>query len=334
MAKTNWGILSTANIGRKAMIPALKASKLADIRAVASRDLDNARQFADELQIEHAYGSYQELLEDDEINAIYIPLPNHLHKEWSIRAARAGKHVLCEKPLALTAEDCEEMKATADAHGVLLMESFMYRHHPRILAAREMVKTGKIGELKIINAGFTFWLADENDIRNQPEMGGGAVMDVGCYCINISRLMAGREPQVVQARAEWAFSGVDDKLVGMLDFGGGLMAHFDCGFNMESRQECIIAGTDGYLSLPRTFTPGLEETMIEEQKGKKSLLTHRFDGVDEYRLIAEDFMRSIPTGKPPYDANDAAANLRVIQACLQSARQNGSPVVIKTALNQ
>ena len=328
MEKTNWGILSTANIGRKAMIPALKASEMAEVRAVASRDLDKARQFADELQIAQAYGSYQDLLEDDEIQAVYIPLPNHLHKAWSIRAVRAGKHVLCEKPLALTAEDCEEMKSTAEAHGVLLMESFMYRHHPRIIAAREMVKSGKIGELKIIDTAFTFRLKDENDIRWKPEMGGGAVMDVGCYCINICRLMAGREPQVVQARAEWASSSVDEELVGMLDFGGGLMAHFDCGFNMESRQRCIIAGTDGYLSLPRTFTPGIEETIIKVHKGKNSLVKHRFDGVDEYRLIAEDFMRSIAKGTPPYDANDAAANMRVIQACLESARQNGSPVVI------
>lgn len=328
MQKFNWGILSTANIGRRAMIPALKASNMAEVMAVASRDLDKAHRFADDLEIKKAYGSYQELLEDDQIHAVYIPLPNHLHKEWSIKAAEAGKHVLCEKPLALTAEDCEAMKAAAEANGVLLMESFMYRHHPRILAAREMLRAGKIGELRVIDAAFTFRLDDVNDIRYQPEMGGGAVMDVGCYCINIIRLMAGREPKVVHARAAWAPSGVDDQLVAILDFEDGLIAHFDCGFNMESRQKCIIAGTDGYLSLPWTYTPGLDETLILDQKGHGSPEKHRFDGVDEYRLIAEEFMRSVPTGNPPYDADDAAANMRVILACLQSASQNGRLVKI------
>ncbi len=326
MTKFNWGILSTANIGQRAMIPALKASEMAEVSAVASRDLAKARRFADELEIEKAYGSYQELLDDDQVDAVYIPLPNHLHKEWSIKAAEAGKHVLCEKPLALTAEECQEMKAAAYANGVLLMESFMYRHHPRILAAREMVRNGKIGELKVIDASFTFRLDDKNDIRYQPEMGGGAVMDVGCYCINIIRLMAGREPKAVQARAEWASSGVDAQLVGILDFGDGLIAHFDCGFTMQSRQHCIIAGTDSYLSLPWTFTPGVEETLVEEQNGHGYPVKYRFDGVDEYLLIAEDFMRSIPTGNPPYDVSDAAANMRVILACLQSAQQKGSSV--------
>lgn len=328
MEKYKWGILSTADIGHRAMIPALKASQMAEVLAVASRDLNKARRFADDHGIEKAYGSYQELLEDDQVDAVYIPLPNHLHKEWSIKAAEAGKHVLCEKPLALTAEDCADMKAAADANGVLLMESFMYRHHPRILAAREMVRAGKVGKLKVIDASFTFRLENKNDIRYQPEMGGGAVMDVGCYCINIIRLMAGREPKVVQARAEWASSGVDDQLVAILDFEDGMLAHFDCGFTMQSRQQCTIAGTDGYFSLPWTYTPGVEETIIKEQKGHGSPVKHCFDGVDEYVMIAEDFMRSIPIGKPPYDAEDAAANMRVILACLESARQNGRPVEI------
>jgi predicted dehydrogenase len=328
MKKYRWGIISTANIGPKAMIHALKASEMAEVAAVASRDLEKAQQFADDLKIKKAYGSYKDLLDDDKIDAVYIPLPNHLHKEWSIRTAEAGKHILCEKPLALNPEECTEMKDAAEANGVLLMEAFMYRHHPRILAAKEMVRTGAVGDLKVINASFTFKLNNKEDIRYQPEMGGGAVMDVGCYCINIIRLMTGREPKVVQARAEWAPSGVDDMLVAMLDFGDGLIAHFDCGFNMESRQRCTIAGTDGYLSLPRTYTPGLHKCIIREHKGPQSSKKHRFEGVDEYRLIAEDFMRAIPDGKPPYDADDAAANLRVIQACLISARQNGDPVVI------
>jgi predicted dehydrogenase len=203
----------------------------------------------------------------------------------------------------------------------------MYRHHPRIIAAKEMVRKGVVGKLGAIEAAFTFVLNDKNDIRYQPEMGGGALLDVGCYCVNIIRLMAGHEPVTVQGRAVWAPSGVDDQLTGILDFGDGLIAHFDCAFTLAMRQRCIIAGTEGYLGLPFAFTPGLDKTEIIEKKGGSETI-HAFDGVDEYRLIAEDFMRAIPSGKAPYPAEDALANMRVLQCLLTSAKQDGQPVKI------
>ena len=259
----HWGILSTANIGRKAMIPALQASDMAAVIAVASRDGQRARQFAKELNIPKWYGNYQSLLDDPEIDAVYIPLPNHLHKPWSIKAAEAGKHILCEKPLALTPEECQAMFAAAEMHHVHLMESFMYRHHPRIKAAARIAQSGSLGRIKTIEFAFTFRLKNLGDIRYQPEMGGGSVMDVGCYCINLSRLMAGREPLAVQARAAWSETGVDQQMVAVLDFGDGLLAHFDCGFNQSSRQRAIIAGEDCFMVLRDVFLPGTGETRLQ-----------------------------------------------------------------------
>ena len=320
-----WGILSTANIGRKAMIPALQASSMAAVTAVASRDAQRARQFADDLNIPKSYGDYQALLDDPEIDAVYIPLPNHLHKPWTLKAAQAGKHILCEKPLALTPAECQEMFAAAEDHGVLLMESFMYRHHPRIQAAARRVRAGELGQIKTIESAFTFRLQDQHDIRYQPEMGGGSVMDVGCYCINLSRLMAGRDPQTVQARAAWSETGVDEQMVGVLDFGEGLLAHFDCGFNQSHRQRAIIAGTERFMVLRDVFLPGTGETRIHIVQGNEQQI-ESFEGVDEYRLIAEDFMRSVEKGEPPTPGEDAIANMRVIQSLIESARRDGKPV--------
>ena len=325
--KIKWGILSTANIGRKAMIPALQASAIAEVTAVASRDADRARQFADELNIPKAYGDYQALLDDPEIDAVYNPLPNHLHQPWSIRAAKARKHILCEKPLALNTQECEEMISAAQANQVLLMESFMYRHHPRIQEAARIVRAGELGEIKTIESAFTFRLRDKDDIRYQAEMGGGAVMDVGCYCINLSRLIAGREPQAVQAQATWSDSGVDQQLVGLLDFGDGLLAHFDCGFNQSRRQRAIIAGSEQFMVLRDVFVPGTKPTQIHIVRDDDTQV-HSFEGVDEYRLIAEDFMRAIEKGETPTPPSDAVANLRVIQALLESAKANGKTTTL------
>jgi D-xylose 1-dehydrogenase (NADP+, D-xylono-1,5-lactone-forming) len=321
-----WGILSTANIARKAMIPALQESTLAEVTAVASRDQAKARAFADELGIPKAYGSYEALLADPEIDAIYNPLPNHLHKDWTVQAAEAGKHILCEKPLALTVEDCQAMIAAAKANGVQLIEAFMYRHHPRITAARQMLRGGAIGELKTIETAFTFKLEDLTNIRYQPEMGGGALLDVGCYCISISRLMAGREPVAVQARAHWASTGVDDQLTGILDFGDGLLAHFDCGINQVGRQRCLLAGTKGNLELPMTFNMGLIETLIHEERESGTARVHTYPAVNMYRLLAEDFMGAIAGEAPAFPIEDALGNMRTLLALLASARKNGHPV--------
>lgn len=329
MKKIRWGIISTANIGRNSMIPALQSLDKAEVLAAASRDDEKAQKFADELGIPNAYGDYQNLLDDPEIDAVYIPLPNHLHKEWAIRAAEAGKHILCEKPLALNADECLEMIEAADANGVILMESFMYRYHPRILGVLDMIKTGVIGELKTIGSGFTFFLRDKDDIRYTFQEGGGALMDLGCYCVNISRLMAGREPVAVQARATWAASGVDEQLVALLDFGDGLFAHFDCGFNQGARQHCTISGTDGYLSIPEAFNPGEKRSVIQEVKGGETARVHSFEGVNPYALIADDFMNAIAGEQPKYPVSDSFGNMHVIKALLSSARMGGKPVTLK-----
>ena len=220
------------------------------------------------------------------------------------------------------------MIAAAKSNGVKLMESFMYRHHPRILEAREMVRSGVIGSPKTIVSAFTFKLNNTNDIRYQSEMGGGALMDVGCYCVNITRLMAGREPITVQAKANWASSGVDEQLAGIMDFGEGLVAHFDCGFTQSDRQHCTVAGTDAYLDIPKPFLPGKGESLIHEERGQQFSRDHKFAGADEYRMIAEDFMWAIAGEAPPYPIKDSVANMEVIQALLASAKQNGIPITL------
>ncbi|NLN70955.1 MAG: Gfo/Idh/MocA family oxidoreductase [Chloroflexi bacterium] len=326
--KIRWGILSTAQIGRKAVVPALKDSAMAEVVAVASRSLEEASTFAESFYIPRAYGSYKALLADQEIDAVYIPLPNHLHKLWTIRVAEAGKHILCEKPLALDVVECQEMIAAARANGVQLMEAFMYRYHPRILAAHQMVLDGVIGDLKTIETAFTYRMEDTTNIRFQPEMGGGALMDVGCYCVNISRLMAGREPITVQARLYRASTGVDNQLVGLLNFGDGLLAHFDCAMNQESRQRCLLAGTYGYLEIPNSFNIGVEDAPLIEQLGAGNRNVYTFAGANIYTLMAEDFMRSIAGGSPTFPIEDALGNMRSIQALFESTRQNGQPVVL------
>lgn len=326
MEKIRWGIISTANIARKAMIPALQKIPLSEVLAVASRNLGHAKRFAELLGIPRAYGNYQSLLDDPEIKAVYIPLPNHLHKEWTIRAAEAGKHILCEKPLALNIEECQQMIHAALANGVQLAESFMYRYHPRIKAAVDMVRSGMIGPLKIIDTGFTFHLRDKNVIRYKSEMGGGALMDVGCYCVSISRLMAGRNPNSVLARAIWGPTDVDIQLVGIMDFGDGVIAHFDCAFNQSSRQHCTLSATEGYFSLPNVFNPGEEQTAIQAFTNGQLMKTYKFKGVNEYTLIAQDFIDSIAGDQPEYSIQDSIENMQVIQALLKSARLKGQVI--------
>ncbi len=283
---------------------------------------------AAQMGIPRPYEGYQALLADPEIDAVYNPLPNHLHKPWSIKAAEAGKHILCEKPLAATAEDCLEMIAAARANGVQLMEAFMYRYHPRIDAARRMVEEHVIGEIHTIEAAFTFMLTDAGNIRLSPEMGGGSLMDVGCYCVNLSRLLAKREPVSVNARAHWAPSGVDVQLSGLLDFGECLIAHFDCGFNQAHRQRCLIAGSKGTLELPTAFNMGIAESQLLKNKLTGDIQIHSFPTVDMYRLMAEDFMHAITGREPAFPIEDALGNMRVIEALLTSARQNGQSVLV------
>ena len=322
-------MLSTANIARAAVNPALQASRNGELVAVASRDLGRAREFASKWGIPRSHGRYEALLDDPDIDAIYIPLPNSLHREWTIRAAEKGKHVLCEKPLATTAAECREMQAAADANGVKLMEAFMYRFHPRTEQVLELVRGGTVGALRTIRSAFTFRLTRPDNIRLQPELGGGALMDVGCYCVNLSRTVAGSEPVAVQAWATWAPSGVDAQMAGSLLFEGGVVAQFDCALTMERRESYEVAGTDACLTVAAAFLPGIGDVGVTVHRGREAEVRHETPGVDEYRLMVEHFADCVLQDRPVrYPATEAAANLAAIEALYRSARADGAPVFL------
>ena len=324
-----WGILSTANIARAAVIPAIQASTNGEVVAVASRDRDRADAFARPLAIPRAYGSYAALLDDPQIDAIYIALPNSLHHAWTLNAVAAGKHVLCEKPLAMSAAQCLEMAAAAEAAGVTLMEAFMYRFHPQITTAQEIVSSGALGDVQHMHAAFTFRLTNPANIRLQAELGGGALMDVGCYCVNALRTFAGREPVEVQAHAAWHANGVDERMAGLLRFDGGLTGQFDCALTLARRETLLAAGTEATLELPRAYLPGAGDTIVQVRKSYSEVSEQVIAGVDEYRLMVEHFADCVRTGQPPrYDAREAACNMAVIEALYRSARAQGQPVAV------
>jgi len=321
--RLRWGVISTANIGRAAVNPAIQASHNGVLDAVASRDSDRARAFAREHGIPRSHGSYEALIEDPEIDALYVPLPNSMHRDWVIHALRAGKHVLCEKPLALGASDCMEMDAAATESGVKLMEAFMYRFHPRTERVIEMVRNGRVGDVGAVRSTFTFRLRSPDNIRLDPSLGGGALMDVGCYCVNVSRTMVGEEPHAVQANARWTDRGVDEVMVGILHFPSGAVAHFDCALTMERCERYEVAGSDGYLEVDRAFLPGTDDVVIQDVHGRDRT-SHAIGGEDEYRRMVEHFADCALHDRPVrYPVAEAAANLRTIEALYRSSRRGG-----------
>jgi len=327
--KLRWGVISTANIGRAAVLSAIQASNNGVLVAVGGRDLERTKAFADELNITQCYGSYEALLEDDSIDAVYNPLPNSLHHFWTIKAAEAGKHILCEKPLALNASECAEMEDAARVNGVRLMEAFMYRFHPQTNKALDLIQSGVLGDIKTIRSAFTFRLRNRDNIRLSATLGGGALMDVGCYCVNASRTMAGSEPEAVKAFADWGETGVDERLVGMMWFNNGIQSHFDCALTMERCEYYEVAGTDGYIRVPASFVPGIEDTVVIEKHGRNETVTHDIRGVDEYQLMVEHFADCVLCNRAfRYPAAEAGQNMRVIQALYASARDGGKPVTI------
>ncbi len=329
--RLRFGVLSTANIGRNRVNPALRASRNAELVAVASRDAARAREFAEQTSIPRHYGSYEALLDDPEIEAVYVPLPNSMHKEWTIRAAEKGKHVLCEKPLATTAGDAREMKAAAKASGVVLMEAFMYRFHPRTRRLLELAAGPEAGEIKVVRSAFTFKLLREGNYRFSPELGGGALLDLGCYCVDASRLLARSEPVEAQAFAEWSQKGVDMQLVGSLRFENGVVAQFDCSFLLERREFVEAAGRDGaFLSPSETFACTLGETEIVERHGLDPAIRHGVNGDDHYRLMVEHFADVVRgAASPRHHIDESITNLAAIEALYESARSGGRPVSVK-----
>lgn len=326
--RLRWGVLSTAGIGRRSVNPAIQASRNGTLDAIASRDEARARAVAAELGIARAVGSYDALLDDPAIDAVFIPLPNSMHREWSIKAANAGKHVLCEKPLALSAAECREMQAAATANGTLLMEAFMYRFHPRTERLVAMARAGAFGALRSIRSVFTFRLASDENIRMKPELGGGALMDVGCYCVNASRTIAGAEPVEVQAWASWAATGVDAELAGSMRFADGLVAHFDCALTLDRRELVEVAGTDASVTVDGAFVGGKDRQTFLERRARERTV-HEVDGADQYQLMVEHFADCVLHRRPlRYAAAEAGANMRVIEALYRSARDGGRPVAL------
>ncbi|HJS27433.1 MAG TPA: Gfo/Idh/MocA family oxidoreductase [Actinomycetota bacterium] len=314
-----WGVLSTANINRK-VVPATQAAERCEVVAIGSRARGRAEAAASEFGIARAYGSYDEVLADPEVDAVYIPLPNHLHAQWTIAAARARKHVLCEKPLAMTASDAERMISVCEAEGVLLMEAFMYRLHPTWEAVREITASGRIGELRSVQSWFSYFNDDPTDIRNIVEAGGGALFDVGCYSVNLSRMLFAAEPTGTQARVvRDPEMGIDVLTSAILDFPDGV-ATFTCSTRAEPDQRVHIYGTRGRISVEIPFNvPTDRPTRVFVAAGgdppvSPDVETLTFEPADEYALQAARFASAVLDGTPvPVHPADAVANLRVIE---------------------
>ena len=328
--RLRWGVLGSAQIARVCVVPALTRSRNGKVLALASRALERAQMLAQEHAISVAYGRYDELLEDPAVEAVYIPLPNHLHREWTLRAIRAGKHVLCEKPLALNAGEAQEMLEAAENAGVLLMEAFMYRFHPRSRRIKALVDQGTIGDPRLIRVAYCFKHPDPTDIRFQPEMGGGALLDVGCYGVSVARWMLGAEPEVVQADAEYGPSGVDVTTIGLLRFPEGQLAVVEASFVTALQQTYTIVGTEGAIELPHdAFVPWEKDAKfrlrgMDDEQGKLETIP----GADEYQLMVEHFAdAALGRGRLEFSPEGSLANMQVLDALARAARE-GYPVAV------
>jgi predicted dehydrogenase len=331
MTSLRWGILSTADIARSKVVPGIQKAQRCEVVAIASRDIERARRVAAELGIPTAYGLYEALLADPEVDAVYVPLPNHLHADWSIAAIRAGKHVLCEKPLAMTAADAQRMVDAARAGGVHLMEAFMYRLHPSWVAVRDLVASGRIGRLTSIQSWFSYYNDDATNIRNLADAGGGALYDIGCYAVNLSRMLFAGEPTRVEASVTRdPASGVDVLTSAILEFDDGV-ATFTCSTRTETDQRVHVYGTEGRISVGIPFNiPPDRRTQIFLTSGGEppvapdtQVLT--FETADPYAVEAEQFAAAVlDDGATPVPPEDAVANLRVIERIFKVGAGSGS----------
>ena len=326
MTTLRWGILGPGRIATR-MVGALAASDRGELVAVASRDAGRAARFAADHAIPASYGSYAALVAAPDVDVIYIALPNHLHAEWTIRALEAGKHVLCEKPLALTVEDVDAIAAACARTGRIAVEGFMYLHHPQILRTLELVRSGALGKLEVVNGTFSFFLGDEGDPRVDPAMGGGSLWDVGCYPVSMARRIAGTEPDRVGALARFDARGVDRTFLGQLHFPGGLFAQFDSGFAAPHRERIEVVGADATLVLENPF--------LSEPYGPPATLTLRRDdtaspveveSIDQVRAEVEDLAAAILDGTPPrVDLAFSRGNVATLVDLDRAARANAPP---------
>jgi predicted dehydrogenase len=321
-AVLRWGLLGTARINRS-LIPPLRASAGNRLLAVASRDPARAEAYAKEWGVPRAHGSYEALLSDPEIDAVYIPLPNHLHAEWTIRAARAGKHVLCEKPLALSVAEVDTMEAAARQAGVLLAEAFMYRHHPQTLKVKDLVAAGAIGALRFVRGTFTFTLDRPNDVRLRPEWGGGCLWDVGCYPLSFARFVIGAEPVEVFGSSVTGPTGIDETFAGQIVFPGGILAQIDAGFRAPYRTSLELVGAEGTIVVPQPWKPEGQPIVLTRGDSREEIAV---DGADRYRFEIEDLADCARTGRAPrVSLAESRGNVATIVALLESAR-SGRPV--------
>ncbi|HOZ64524.1 MAG TPA: Gfo/Idh/MocA family oxidoreductase [Burkholderiaceae bacterium] len=328
MKKVVWGVLSTAKIGWEKVIPAMQKGDCCDIRAIASRSLEKGRAMADKLGIEKAYGSYEELIADPEIEAIYNPLPNDQHVPLTLLAARAGKHVLCEKPIALTATQAAQLREVSDK--VHIMEAFMVRFHPQWLQVRERVRNGELGDLRVIQAYFAYFNRDVNNIRNNVDIGGGALYDIGCYPIVTGRFLFGCEPVRVMSLVDRDPDFKTDRTVSaMLDFGSGRHLNFTVSTQSVVYQRVQVCGTKRRIEIQIPFNAPLGgETKVFSDDGSSldgaSIAAQTLPACNMYTLQGDAFSRAIRGEIAlPYGVEDAIANMRVIDALFESEKSGG-----------
>ncbi len=323
MNKVRWGILSTAKIGREKVIPGMQAGKYCDIVAIASRDLERANAVAKSLNIHKVLDSYEALISDPEIDAVYIPLPNHLHVEWAIKALEANKHVLCEKPIGLASAEVQQLlDASKERPHLKVMEAFMYRFHPQWQHAKKLVADGKVGELKTIHSFFSYYNIDPNNIRNKKDAGGGGIMDIGCYCISLSRFIFNAEPTRVFGMAEYDPDTQTDRLAsGILDFSTGTST-FTCSTQLMPYQRVNILGTEGRIEIEIPFNAPPDKATglwLHTKSGSEKI---RFDAVDQYTIQGDMFSKAIIDNTTvPTPLEDALSNMKVIEGIFQSSIQ-------------
>jgi len=322
MGRVRWGVVSTAEIATGTVIPAMQRGNYSEIAAIASRDLGKARAAAKRLSIPKAYGSYDELLADPDIEAVYIPLPNHLHVRWSIRALDAGKHVLCEKPIGLTAAEARELLDAARKRAPLkVMEAFMYRHHPQWRRARQLVAGGEVGELRTIQSFFSYYNVDPADIRNKAAIGGGGLMDIGCYCVSLSRFIFGAQPErtfgVMEYDPEF---GTDRMTSGILDFGAGTST-FTCSTQLVSYRRVNILGTEGRVEIEMPFNPPHDRPCRMWHQRGSEIEEIVLDVCDQYTIQGDLFSLAVLNDtQVPTPLEDAVGNMEAIEALARSAR--------------
>ncbi|PSQ13231.1 glucose-fructose oxidoreductase [Halobacteriales archaeon QS_7_68_65] len=320
-----FGVLGTANIGQVAVCPAIRESEH-DVLAVASRDEERASAFADTCDVPRAYGSYAALLADDDVEAVYNPLPNARHAEWTRRAADAGRHVLCEKPLTVDASEARDLGAYCDECGVTLMEAFMYRYHPRTERAVEVVRE-ELGDVRSVKSSFQFPLSrGVEDIRLDPDLAGGSLMDVGCYAVTAARLFLGEPDRAYASAADTRDAGVDTQLTGLLEYAGGATAEVSCSFDTQDTQFYRVEAENGWLEADPAFVPreGDRATLRYAVDGRE--VTERFPAVDQYRRQVEHFVDCVRHDRRPRtDAREAERTMAVIDALAASARR-GTPI--------